>query len=79
MGDLDWVQWPAMVITIVAAWYVASNAKANRGFGFWCFLLSNALWIVWGLATSAHALVMLQVFLAALNIRGAMKNQTGAA
>jgi hypothetical protein len=76
MGDLNWVQWPAMVITVVAAWYVASGQRASRGFGFWCFLASNVLWIIWGIATSAIALVMLQVFLAAINIRGAVKNES---
>lgn len=74
MTSLDWIQWPAMIVTVVAAWYVASNAKFKRGFGFWCFLASNALWIVWGFATSAYALVLLQFFLAATNIRGAVKN-----
>ena len=71
---LDWVQWPAMAVTVIAAWYVASRKPAARGFGFWCFLASNALWTVWGVATQAYALIVLQVCLAGLNIRGAIKN-----
>jgi hypothetical protein len=72
---LDLVQWPAMVVTIAAAWLVASTQKRRRAIGFWCFLLSNVLWIAWGWHTSAWALVVLQLALAALNIRGAHKNE----
>jgi hypothetical protein len=76
---LDWVQWPAMVATVVAAWLVASQSRRRRTSGFWCFLLSNVLWIVWGLHADAYALMLLQVCLAALNIRGARKNDPDAA
>jgi hypothetical protein len=75
MNYPDLVQWPAMLATIIAAWLVASQAKRRREFGFWCFLLSNALWIVWGWHDRAYALIALQVALAALNIRGAHKNE----
>jgi len=74
MDYLDLVQWPAMIVTVIAAWYVASKAETRRGIGFWCFLLSNALWIIWGWHSAAYALVVLQVCLAVLNIRGARKN-----
>ncbi len=69
------LQWPAMVITVVAAWLVGSLRKGRRTAGFWCFLLSNVLWTVWGLHDAAYALVVLQVSLAALNIRGVAKNK----
>jgi hypothetical protein len=71
--ELGIIQWPAMAVTLVASWLVASKTEALRNIGFWVFLLSNVLWIAWGLHTSAIALVVLQVGLAALNIRGAMK------
>jgi phosphotransferase system glucose/maltose/N-acetylglucosamine-specific IIC component len=67
-----------MLVTIAASWLVASQDKHRRGVGFWVFLASNALWIVWGLHDHAYALILLQVALAALNIRGAQKNDTGA-
>jgi hypothetical protein len=70
---LDAIQWPAMVASIVAAWLVASNAKHRRNVGFWVFLGSNVLWIVWGVYTSGWALVTLQVALAAMNVRGLKK------
>ena len=75
---MDWlslVQWPAMVATIVAAWLVASRHKHGRMIGFWVFLVSNVLWIVWGWHDGAVALIALQVALAALNIRGVLKNE----
>jgi hypothetical protein len=73
----DWlnaIQWPAMAVTVLAAWLVASQRKFKRNWGFWIFLLSNALWIIWGLHDHAYALIFLQVCLAILNIRGALKN-----
>jgi hypothetical protein len=73
---LDLLQWPAMAVTAVAAWLVASQSKRRRAVGFWVFLLSNALWIAWGLHDGAYALVTLQWILAALNIRGAFKNES---
>lgn len=75
MDWLDAIQWPAMLVTVVAAWLVASQKKFKRNWGFWLFLLSNVLWIVWGWHDSAYALIVLQVGLAILNIRGAKKNE----
>ena len=81
MPDIDFLhhlQWPAMVVTVLAAWLIASQSKRRRGIGFWCFLFSNVLWAVWGWHDNAYALVTLQVALAALNIRGARKNDPDA-
>ena len=74
MAALDLIQWPAMVVTVVAAWYVASTQRSRRKAGFWLFLVSNVLWVIWGLHTHAYALVALQFCLAAMNIRGERKN-----
>jgi len=63
-----------MVVTVAAAWLVASQQQGRRQWGFWLFLLSNVLWIVWGWRDEAYALMALQVCLAALNIRGTLKN-----
>ena len=76
---MDWIdalQWPAMMVTVVAAWMIASQRKFKRNWGFWLFLLSNVLWIMWGVHDSAYALIFLQVCLAILNVRGAIKNQS---
>jgi hypothetical protein len=63
-----------MLVTVVAAWFVASSAKPRRKIGFWVFLVSNVLWVIWGLQAHAYALVTLQVCLAMMNIRGEVKN-----
>ena len=73
MNWIDLLQWPAMLVTVVAAWYVASERESKRNWGFWLFLVSNALWIGWGWHSGAYALVVLQMCLAAMNIRGAAK------
>jgi len=65
-----------MAITVVAAWMVGSQRKFKRNWGFWLFLLSNIVWIVWGVGDRAYALIVLQFALAAMNIRGAVKNQS---
>ena len=75
MDYLDLLQWPAMVVTVAAAWLVASRSPHKRVIGFWCFLASNVLWTIWGLHDRAYALVGLQFFLAALNFRGVYKNE----
>ncbi|HEY5947093.1 MAG TPA: hypothetical protein VIV40_16435 [Kofleriaceae bacterium] len=72
---LDLLQWPAMVITVLAAWLVASRSARKRKAGFWVFLASNLAWVVWGMYSHAYALIVLQVALAALNIRGVHKNE----
>ena len=67
------LQWPAMAVTVVASWLVASSRPERRNTGFWLFLLSNGLWMAWGIPAQAYAVVVLQLCLAALNIRGAIK------
>ena len=63
-----------MIVTVIAAWMVGSQKKFKRNWGFWLFLLSNVLWIVWGFHDHAYALIFLQLCLAFINIRGALKN-----
>ena len=79
MADpFDLMQWPAMVITLAAAWLVASKRRGRRKAGFWLFLVSNVMWVAWAFHISAVALVLLQVGLAAMNIRGALENESAA-
>ena len=71
---LDLIQWPAMGITVLAAWFVGSVRRGRRVAGFWLFLASNLLWTIWGIQAGAYALIFMQLCLALLNIRGWMKN-----
>jgi hypothetical protein len=75
MNPVTFLQWPAMAATLVAAWMVASERKFKRNWGFWIFLLSNVLWVAWAIGDDAYALIVLQVGLAAINVRGAYKNR----
>ena len=75
MDWLDLLQWPAMAITVAAAGLVGAQSAVRREWGFWLFLASNALWIAWGWHDAAWALVVLQVALAVMNVRGAKKNE----
>jgi hypothetical protein len=74
MDYIDMLQWPAMLVTIVAAWLVASTSRRRRTIGFWVFLASNVLWSVWGWHQRAYALIVLQIALALMNARGVYKN-----
>ena len=71
---LNFLQWPAMGATLISAWLVASHNEQKRGLGFWIFIVSNILWIMWSLHASAYALFVMQIGLLILNIRGAIKN-----
>ncbi len=64
-----------MAVTVYASWLVASQSKTKREWGFWLFLASNVLWLVWGFHDKAWALMALQLALAVLNIRAARKNE----
>jgi len=75
MNTLAFLQWPAMVVTLVAAWAIGSRSRGRRRMGFWLFVASNVLWIAWGTGEHAWALIILQVGLFALNLRGAHKNE----
>ena len=78
MTDLDLLQWPAMVVTIAAAWLTASSDRKRREWGFRLFLASNLLWVAWGWHDRAWALVALQFALAAMNLRGMRRNDPDA-
>jgi hypothetical protein len=77
LNSFDWVQWPAMLVTVLAAWLIGSQRARRRMIGFWCFILSNILWIVWGWPAQAYALIALQICLFCLNLRGFKKNFEG--
>ena len=71
---LNFLQWPAMIATLLSAWLVASKSEHRRGLGFWIFIVSNVLWVLWGWHDGAYALIAMQFGLLLLNIRGAVKN-----
>jgi hypothetical protein len=74
MDWLDLLQWPAMAVTIAATYLVGSQRPLRREVGFYLFLSSNALWVAWGWSAAAWALVILQVALAIMNVRGVKRS-----
>ena len=74
---LDALQWPAMAVSVLAAWFTGSQQKRRRQVGFRAFLLSNVLWIAWGWHDGAWALVVLQFALAAMNLQGGEEERAG--
>jgi hypothetical protein len=71
---IDLLQWPAMAVTLCAAFLVGARHARRRVFGFYTFILSNLLWIVWGLHDEAWALITLQLGLLAMNVRAIFRN-----
>ena len=72
---IDLLQWPAMAVTLVAAFLVGARHARKRIIGFYTFVLSNIMWIVWGVHDGAWALITLQAGLCAMNVRGIVKNE----
>ena len=72
---LNQLQWPAMMVTIVSVWLVASQSRRKREVGFWLCLLSNVLWVAWGWNAKTYSIVAMQFALAILNFRGVYKNE----
>lgn len=70
---IDLIQWPAFAASVIAAWLVGSESERRRKWGFWVFLVSNVLWVCWGLPAGANAVIALQVCLAVMNVRGLVK------
>jgi drug/metabolite transporter (DMT)-like permease len=66
-----------MFVTVLAAWLIGSQRPRRRMIGFVCFSVSNVLWVIWGLDAGAYALIVLQVCLFLMNLRGLKKNSKG--
>lgn len=71
--SLALLEWPAMVLTLISTWLVATQSAWKKILAFVCFILSNLLWVIWGWHTQAYALIVMQIGLLFLNIRGICK------
>jgi hypothetical protein len=72
---LNQLQWPAALVGIVGAWLVGALARRSRRAGFWCFLVSNALWISWGVLFQHWGLVLMQAAFTVTSLRGVITNR----
>lgn len=72
---MDWVQWPAMMAIVSAAWLVGSKRAERRTTAFAVFIIGNLLWVAWGLYVEAYAVALLDIMLCGMNVRGYLKNR----
>ena len=72
---LAYLEWPAMAVSLVAAWLIASKNPHKRVWAFVMLIVGNLMWIAWGWGDSAWALIALNIGLMALNVRGIVKNE----
>ena len=73
---LAYLEWPAMGVSLVAAYLMGSKKAKKRIVAFSLLILGNLLWIGWGWGDTAYALIALNLGLLALNVRGIMKNES---
>jgi hypothetical protein len=71
------LEWPAMAISLAAAYLLASQNPEKRVIAFWLLIVGNVMWIAWGWSEAAWALIALNAGLMALNVRGIFKNEHG--
>ena len=69
------LEWPAMAISLAAAWWMGSTKAKKRIVAFVMLILGNLLWIAWGWGEAAWALIALNVGLMMLNVRAIFKNE----
>lgn len=69
------LEWPAMAISLAAAWWMGSKKADKRIVAFWMLIVGNLMWIGWGWGENAWALIALNAGLLALNVRGILKNE----
>jgi hypothetical protein len=72
---MDLVQWPAMIVIVLASWLAGSQRAERRKIAFLGFIIGNILWVTWGLYVEAYALALLDVMLCAMNLRGFLRNR----
>ncbi|MES2899284.1 MAG: hypothetical protein V4723_06110 [Pseudomonadota bacterium] len=72
---LNLLEWPAMAISLVAAYLLGSINPTKRIVAFVMLIVGNLMWIGWGWGNEAKALIALNVGLMVLNVRGVFKNE----
>ena len=70
-----YLEWPAMAISLAAAYWLGSTRPKKRIVAFAMLILGNLMWIAWGWGDGAWALIALNVGLMALNVRAIIKNE----
>jgi hypothetical protein len=69
------LDWPAMATALVGSYLVGNTAVRSRRWGFSLYLVSNLLWITWGLITGTMALTIMSLAFCYTSGRGWMMTQ----
>ena len=70
-----YLEWPAMAVSLAAAYWLGSTRAKKRIVAFALLILGNLMWIAWGWGEGAWALIALNVGLMVLNVRAILKNE----
>lgn len=74
---LEFMQWPALMFSVVGSWYLSDKTARHRSIGFFLFLLANFCWIAWGCVTpNAYGLILTQMYYIVTSFRGIRNNQS---
>lgn len=68
-------EWIAAAWSVIGAWLVGSQDVHLRWFGFLLFLMSNLIWIGWGITIKAWPLVAMQCAFLVTSVRGVWSNR----
>lgn len=74
---MEWLQWPAMVLSLGAAWLTGDADASHRAVGFVLYIVSNVLWITWGWRTKTPTpwgLIVMYLVFSFLSARGLVNN-----
>jgi small basic protein len=74
MNFLPLVQYPAAVFTIVGYYFVGSTHAATRKTGFILGVTSNIIWVVYGLLPIQLGIVITNVAIFVMGMRGYLNN-----
>jgi hypothetical protein len=56
-----YLDWPAMAMALIGSYLVGNTSIISRRRGFIIYLVSNALWITWGVATHNWPLAIMSL------------------
>lgn len=69
MGIVQLLEWSGCAFGLLGAGLLALNTRLS-GWGFVAFLVSNGLWIAFGLLTESPGLIVMQVGFTATSLLG---------
>jgi hypothetical protein len=68
------IQWTGALVALVGSFLVGCGDPRERFWGFWLFLFSNVLWILWARRHAAWGLLVMQLAFCVTSVRGIIGN-----